>query len=70
MLGFVGNTLPLQILVHERAIDPIHARLRGGIDQHPVDDIGEVVAGLAVNGPGRRQRLEGSSDLLYDQVDR
>ncbi len=69
MLGFVSNARPLQILIDEGAVDSIHARLRGGIDEHPVDDVGEVVAGLPVHGPRSWQGLEGSGDLLYDQID-
>src|SRR3981081_2330147 len=44
------------------------ARGGGGIDQHAVDDVGEVVAGLAVHRPLRRQVLEGGGDLFDYQV--
>ena len=41
-------------------VDAVHARLGRSIDQHAVDDVREVVAGLAMHGPVRRQVLEGA----------
>ena len=70
LLALVRHVPPLERLVDDCAVHAVHARAGGGIDQHAVDDVGEVVTGLAVHRPFRRQVLEGGGDLLDDQVQR
>ncbi len=69
LLGPVRHLAPLERLVDELAVRPVHACAGRGVDQQAVDDVREVVAGLAVHRPVGRQVLEGGGDLLDHEVE-
>ncbi len=68
MLCLVRHVLPLEVRANEGLINAVQTRLGGRIDEHPIDDVCEVIAGLAVDGPTGRQALERRGDLLDNEV--
>ncbi len=69
MLALVSDVRPLEVLVDEAAVHAVHAGPGRGVDEHPVHHVREVIAGLPVHRPVRRQMLERGRDLFHHQVD-
>ena len=70
LLGVVGKFFEVAVDAAEVAVDTRHAPLGGAIDEQVVDQVGEAVAGRAVDRPVVRQALVVGEDLLDHQIQR
>ncbi len=69
LLAGVEDVVERSASIRKALVDSNQRTLSGGIDQQPVHQVQELVAGGSVDGPVRSELLVDCENLLHDQVE-